>query len=104
MYLGLRGLIAARRGLPQLHASVESEVFVSPSPHVLFLARRHPLGTLLCLYNFSEESQVFPTAALTPHFARARDAILGERVGLDGPVITLAPYGRLWLGAESPLS
>ncbi|MGI8747138.1 MAG: alpha-amylase family glycosyl hydrolase, partial [Deinococcus sp.] len=103
MYRGLRGLINARRGLPQLHASVESEVFVSPNPHVLFLARRHPLGTLLCLYNCSEDPQDCPAAALSPHFARARDAIGGERVGLDGPHIALPPYGRLWLSAESPL-
>ncbi len=97
MYGGLRQLIRARKRLPHLHASVESEVFRSPNPAVLFLARRHPVGTLLGLYNFSEQPQPFPVAALTPHFGRATDAISGRSVPLVGESITLAPYGRLWL-------
>ncbi|GGJ65791.1 alpha-amlyase [Deinococcus aquiradiocola] len=100
MYAGLQALIRARQRLPHLHASVESEVFRSPNPAVLFLARRHPLGTLLALYNFSDEAQSFPAAALTPHFARARDEITGAPVDL-GRDVTLAPYGRLWLVAAA---
>ena len=101
MYAGLRELTRARGHLPQLHASVESEVFRSPNPAVLFLARRHPVGTMLCLYNFSEHPQSFPAAALSPHFALATDAISGAAVPLHRQSIVLAPYGRLWL-VETP--
>jgi amylosucrase len=97
MYSGLRELIAARTQLPHLHASTESEAFTSPNPAVLFLARRHPIGTLLCLYNFSDTEQMFPTAALTPHFAQARDAISAATIDLNAQQLRLAPYGRLWL-------
>ncbi|WP_425146860.1 alpha-amylase family protein [Deinococcus sp.] len=103
MYQGLQALIRARQRTPQLHASVESEVFVSPNPHVLFLARRHPIGTMVCLYNFSEEAQPFPSTALTPHFARARDAISGEHLDLSTETLLLAPYARRWLlTSENP--
>ena len=102
MYQGLRTLIRARQRTPQLHASVESQVFVSPDPQVLFLARRHPIGTLLCLYNFSAQPLAFPTAALTPHFTRARDAIGGQPVPLDSETVPLAPYARLWLLEDHP--
>ena len=97
MYGGLQQLIRARKRLPHLHASVEAEVYRSPNPAVLFLARRHPVGTLLGLYNFSEQPQPFPVSALTPHFERATDAISGAAVPLVGETIILAPYGRLWL-------
>ena len=97
MYTGLQQLIQARKRLPHLHASVEAEVYRSPNPAVLFLARRHPVGTLLGLYNFSEQPQPFPVSALTPHFVQATDAISGAAVPLVGETITLAPYGRLWL-------
>ena len=100
MYGGLRGLIGARKRLPHLHASVEAEVFHSPNSAVLFLARRHPVGTLLGLYNFSEQPQEFPVSALTPHFERATDAISGAAMPLVGEAIILAPYGRLWLTEE----
>ncbi len=72
MYAGLQALIRARQRLPHLHASVESEVFRSPNPAVLFLARRHPLGTLLALYNFSDEAQSFPARRAHPATSRAR--------------------------------
>ncbi|WP_424952199.1 alpha-amylase family protein [Deinococcus sp.] len=97
MFAGLRELIGARKHLPPLHASVESEVYRSPNPAVLFLARHHPAGTMLALYNFSENEQIFPSTALTPHFQHARDAISGQAVSLDASSLTLAPYGRLWL-------
>jgi len=101
MYAGLKRLIQARQRLPQLHASVESEVYRSPNPAVLFLARRHPVGTLIALYNFSETPQSFPTAALTPHFAEATDAISDEGLALNGPDLILPPYARLWLTERS---
>ncbi|WP_407541517.1 alpha-amylase family protein [Deinococcus radiomollis] len=97
MFAGLRQLIAARKSLPLLHASAESEVYRSPNPAVLFLARRHPTGTLLALYNFSEKPQRFPTSALRPHFTAVTDAITGRAITLAAESLELAPYERLWL-------
>ena len=100
MYGGLRQLIQARQRLPQLHASIEAEAYRSPNPAVLFLARRHPVGTLLGLYNFSEQPQEFLVSALTPHFDQTTDAISATAVPFARETITLAPYGRLWLIGE----
>ncbi|WP_407571331.1 alpha-amylase family protein [Deinococcus altitudinis] len=97
MFAGLKALILARRNLPLLHAATESEVYRSPNPAVLFLARRHPTGTLLALYNFSEKPQRFPTSALSPHFTAVTDAITGRAITLAAESLELAPYGRLWL-------
>ncbi|GGQ99858.1 alpha-amylase family protein [Deinococcus ruber] len=103
MYSGLRALVQARQHTPQLHASVESQVFRSPNAQVLFLARQHPIGVMLGLYNFSEHAQPFPTAAITPHFRQARDAISGTFPDLSGDTLTLPPYARLWLlSSENP--
>jgi amylosucrase len=97
MFAGLRQLILTRKSLPLLHAATESEVYRSPNPAVLFLARRHPTGTLLALYNFSDQPQSFPTSALKPHFGQVRDAISGRAITLAAESTELAPYERLWL-------
>ncbi|GGO23974.1 alpha-amylase family protein [Deinococcus humi] len=97
---GLRHRIAVRKGLPHLHASIESHVIASPDPRVLMLRRDHPLGTLLELYNFSEERVVLPAYSLRGHLGEdARDALSGSAFHLTRPTLTLDPYRALWLTA-----
>lgn len=97
---GLRHIIAVRRTLPQLHASVESRVVASPDPRVLVLRRDHPQGTLLEMYNFSEDRVVLPAYTLRGHLGEdARDALSGSAFHLTRPTLTLDPYRALWLTA-----
>ncbi len=97
---GLRHRIAVRKTLPHLHASIESRVITSPDPRVLVLRRDHPLGTMLELYNFSEERVVLPAYTLRSHLGEdAHDALSGSAFHLTRPTLTLDPYRALWLTA-----
>lgn len=97
---GLRHAIAVRKTLPHLHASIESRVIASPDPRVLALRRDHPQGTLLELYNFSEERVVLPAYLLRGQLGEeAHDALSGSALHLSRPTLTLDPYRALWLTA-----
>lgn len=97
MYAGVRELIRARQGTPHFHAAVESHVVMSPNPHVLLLERKHPLGTLLAVYNFSEQEQHLPAWPLHGRgLSRARDRISGQLLS-PGEILALPPYARFWL-------
>lgn len=97
---GLRQRIAVRKTLPHLHASIESRVIASPDPRVLVLRRDHPQGTLLELYNFSEDRVVLPAYTLRGQLGEdARDALSGSAFHLSRPTLTLDPYRALWLTA-----
>jgi amylosucrase len=97
---GVRHRIAVRKTLPHLHASIESRVIASPDPRVLMLRRDHPLGTLVELYNFSEERVVLPAYTLRGHLGEdAHDALSGSAFHLTRPTLTLDPYRALWLVA-----
>ncbi len=93
LFSGLRILIEARKRLPQLHAATAVEVVALDNPHLFACARPHPEGTLLGVFNFSEDSQ---EVALPPHTS-SFDQISGAVVrGIRGGY-ALAPYGRYWL-------
>ncbi|MBB5235249.1 alpha-amylase family glycosyl hydrolase [Deinococcus budaensis] len=99
---GLRALLRARQDTPHLHASVESRPLPSPDGRVLLLRRDHPLGVMVQVYNFSEE-----TVALPGHLLRellgdhAEDRLSGSTFSLDRPTLRLGGYRALWLlGAE----
>ncbi|WP_309572095.1 alpha-amylase family protein [Deinococcus sp.] len=95
---GLRRLIDARKNLPHLHASVESEALDSPDPCVLLLRRDHPSGRFLGVYNFSEYRIQLPAYALRNEVGEfALDHLTGSGFSLYRPTITLEPFRALWL-------
>ena len=96
----LRSLIAARQQLPHLHAAVPTEVLDLHDPGVLLLARRHPLGTMLGVYNVTDSPRQVPVEVLhevdlVP--GEVVDRITGERPSWRGDSIDLPPYAALWL-------
>jgi amylosucrase len=98
MFAGLRELVAARRRLPHLDASVAAEIVEIAHPGVLPVLRRHPLGPMLGLYNVTDSWAPWPAARLADlGLARARDAIAGRpvEVAADGNV-WLPPYAARW--------
>jgi amylosucrase len=102
LFGGLRRLIEVRSGLPMMHAATLSEVLPVWDPGVLAVARSHPEGELLELYNVSETWRPFPADRVAEQgLARCRDAITGEAVdpSPDGN-IWLAPYRAVWLLAR----
>ncbi len=96
----LRSLIAARRELPQLHASTATEVLHPRDPGVLLLARRHHLGTMLGAYNVTDRpaevpDEVLHSLDLIP--GRVLDRISGQAPDSHDAALLLPPYAVLWL-------
>ncbi|MGC1209026.1 MAG: alpha-amylase family protein, partial [Ornithinimicrobium sp.] len=48
---GLKSLLAARAGLPHLHAGVTAQPLPTSAPGVLGVLRQHPIGPMVGLYN-----------------------------------------------------
>ncbi|SMB94335.1 amylosucrase [Deinococcus hopiensis KR-140] len=99
---GLRHLLRVRREAPHLHASIESRVMPSPDGRVLLLRREHPLGEMVQVYNFSEDSVTLPACSLRNALGeRSQDLLSGSAFNLNGGTLHLEPYRALWLvGAE----
>ena len=97
LFTGVVQLIRARRHTPQLHAGYQTEILDVPQPFFAYV-RPHPLGTLLCVYNFTEQTQTLPVSALGSYaFTELTDQLTGHRVTPQGGGLELPPYARLWL-------
>ena len=106
LFAGLAHIAAVRARRAQLHGSVPSEVLGPWDPGVLVLARRHPIGTMLCAYNVTPSWRPLPGSVLRENgLVRAVDALSGIPVapGDDGNA-WLPPYAAWWLVAPGPES
>ena len=104
VFHALAHLADTRARLPHLHASVPSAVVDVWNPGVLALARQHPLGTMLCLYNVTELPRSVPGWLLRRHgLQQCVDALSGSpvTVGSDDSA-WLPPYAVWWLVATIP--
>ena len=63
----LATLADTRRRLPYLHAGVPAEVDTPYDPGVLSVVRRHPIGTMLQLYNVTPDWRFYPGNRLGAH-------------------------------------
>ncbi|MCL6569117.1 MAG: alpha-amylase, partial [Meiothermus silvanus] len=98
MYHALRHLIAVRKSTPHFHASIEAEILEPKNPHVFAYVRRHPLGNLVALYNFSEEPQYYPLGQLAERgLTQPFDRISAKSIAVSGGLVRLEPFARLWL-------
>jgi amylosucrase len=98
MYHGLKKLIEARVRTPHLHASLETKVLESRHSSVFVIERPHPTGSLIGLYNFSEQTLAYPAQQLLERgITQPIDQITGLEVGVFGGVVWLEPYARLWV-------
>ncbi len=98
MFDGLKTLIAARQRTPQLHAMRDTVILESPNAQVFAYERPHPLGSLLCLYNFSEELQVIPAWFLGNRgLGQATDSITNKPLEVRDGFVWLEGYAAVWL-------
>ena len=87
--------------LPHLHASVPAEVVASPDAGVFAVVRRHPVGTMLGLYNVTEQPRQVPgwwVSELGLPVEQSVDALNGypPNLSADGSVY-LSTYQPVWL-------
>jgi amylosucrase len=98
IFEGVQSIIQARKRTPHLHASIRSEILETLHPHIFAYVRRHPLGNLLCLYNFTESEQFFRSHWLRDHLIYSPYDMLTETfVDVIADHVNLQPYQTLWL-------
>ena len=98
IFAGLRHILARRKATPHLHAGNPTEVVDAGMDGVFCYLRKSPLGTLLCLFNFTDS-----WAGVPRYFALAQgvrnffDHLSGSEVATPGDTIALPPSARVWL-------
>ena len=97
VYHAITRLVHARKRLPALHAAVPTEAFVAGNPAVLVFRRRHAAGTIVEVYNLSENPQEIPADALWPLAGQqAVEHLSGGTRVIEGSLL-IEPYGTWWL-------
>ncbi|SEB52466.1 amylosucrase [Nocardioides exalbidus] len=97
---GLRHLVDVRRSLPQLAATVPTEVWDPRDPRVLLVVRRHSDGPLLAAANVSDEEAWVDADVLHwlgLHVPGLRDALTGTAPSLVEGAVRLGPWTAAWL-------
>ena len=100
---GLTHLARVRGSLPQLHASVRSEVLPVDDGGVLAIVRRAPIGPMVCLYNITPGGRPFPASRVAEFgllrrfhpLVSARLATLAHPLGAAALLVLGAPAAAL---------
>jgi amylosucrase len=95
---GVKQVIKRRKLLPELAATVPTRIVRVDAPSVFAFARLADAGTMLCIFNFSHSwIQVATQDLRAAGVQRFYDKLGENQVTLQGDVVPLAPYGRMWL-------
>ena len=98
VFWGTKAILARRAATPALHAGVPIRVASAGNDAVLAFQRLAPTGTLLGLFNFTENwQQVGEGVARALGVRDLHDALSDQRVETHGGQIVLPPYARVWL-------
>jgi amylosucrase len=96
---GVKHVVARRKALPQLAATVPTRILRDLNPAVFAFLRPADAGALACVFNFSEFWQRVPAQPLRDAgIATFKDELGGGLINLQDDHVPIAPYGRLWLG------
>ena len=98
VFRGVRHILARRRATPALHSATPTRVVAADARGVFAVARLAPTGTVLCLFNFTENWAHVPEAcARAQGVSLMYDALSDATVATPGGIISLPPYARVWL-------
>jgi amylosucrase len=98
VFRGVRHILARRRATPALHAATPTRVVGTGQPGIFAVARVAPTGTVLGLYNFTENwAHLGAGWAHTQGVSQMHDALSDSAVATPGGMISLPPYARVWL-------
>jgi amylosucrase len=98
IFSGIRHIIERRRQTPHIHAANPVEIIDLRIDGVFAFARRSPLGTLLCIYNFADTWRSLPESGLV--YAGMRegfDRLGGAAIETNDGALAFPPQGRVWL-------
>jgi len=98
LFTGILSITQARRRTQQLSARYDTEILDLGHPSVFANINRHPIGSLIGLYNFTEQTQLvridhLPDTALLNMI----DEIEQQQAVVSNGHIHLSAYGRLWI-------
>jgi hypothetical protein len=94
IFCGFETLVRARKSLAALHAATSPIVSVASNNKILLITRKHASGTVVQIYNLSEETQVFNTSEIGQGIYR--EHISGRIMNFEG-LIKVPPYAYWWL-------
>jgi amylosucrase len=94
IFSGFETLVRARKSLAALHAATSPIVSVASNHKILLITRKHASGTVVQIYNLSEETQVFNTSEIGQGIYR--EHISGRIMNFEG-LIKVPPYAYWWL-------
>jgi amylosucrase len=94
----VRAILTARAGVAEFHGAIPTEVRAAPAPGIFAFRRAAPWGSVLCLFNFTEDWRSVPADWAAAQGARTFvDALSGGAVDTSGGTVALPPYARVWL-------
>ncbi|MEM7567569.1 MAG: alpha-amylase family glycosyl hydrolase, partial [Pseudomonadota bacterium] len=101
VFAGVAHILHRRKATPHLHADNPVEILRGAPESVLALRRESPLGSLIGLFNASDDWRHIPAgwlrdAARDPDLA-AFDALSEAPVAMPHGTLDLPPRGRVWL-------
>jgi amylosucrase len=97
LHAGIAGIMRRRKGTPHLHADSPTEI-LDAGDGVFAFHRASPLGSLIGLFNFTEDWRSVPAAFASANGASDFvDRLTGDVVVPTDGVILLPPYARIWL-------
>ncbi|MDO4887624.1 MAG: alpha-amylase family protein [Actinomycetaceae bacterium] len=96
----IRHILTVRAATTQIHAATASDPVESPEHRLLVLERKHPLGNMVQVYNFTSETVSLRHDVLAKRVGmKARELLGGYEWDLSLPRIDFAPYQAAWFVA-----
>ncbi|WP_072805549.1 alpha-amylase family protein [Rhodococcoides yunnanense] len=95
---GIARIARVRAGLPMLHAEAPVEVLPDVDDGLLVVARRHPSGTLVGIFNVTGSYRSFPYSRLVESGLAPREVLSQHELVADEDGLTwLPPYAAWWI-------
>ena len=98
IHAGTRAILTARKATAQLASDVPTRIVDIGHPSLFIFERQADGKPVICLFNFTETNQqVTPWVLRLDPASLYADILTGAALTLTGGMITVPPYGRLWL-------
>ena len=98
VFAGTKHILARRRATPALHAHYGTRVIDAGDTGLFAFARLAPTGTVVCLFNFTEDWRSVTADWLQAHgVSQMHDLLSDHPVQVREGRVWLPPYARAWV-------